>query len=386
MLRSGTAAIRCTTCLPHVRQLTTLSSAIRGDRTPGFRQVKWPLATPLGGRSRRTEGAASFRSSAVAASSKAECMPHSHISATKDSEVFTLRLLDRLWEKYRERVSYVRTYEEVVKSQKATFVNDHIAFRSIALQEPSCGIASVSRVFEALGYRPAATYTFEDKHLNAIHYEHPRPIFPKLFISELKAWELSEASQAAITSSLSSLNPLHVPQSLLSSLHAIGQNTLPPSEDALEAAAAAILTLPWDVPQEEAVKTLHQESQYGAWVLVHGYNVNHFTALINSHGPTTTIQSIESTVEALQAEGVPMKSQIEGDTGGKLRQTATQAVNMPIAMARGNKVVEVDWPYAYFELAQRDPYTDHDGQLTRFEGFLSANATHLFDITQGAPK
>jgi len=37
--------------------------------------------------------------------------------------------------RYRARVSYVQTYEEIVKAQKATFVNDHIAFRSIALQE-----------------------------------------------------------------------------------------------------------------------------------------------------------------------------------------------------------------------------------------------------------
>jgi hypothetical protein len=30
---------------------------------------------------------------------EALCMPHSHISTTKDSEKFLLRLLDRLWEK-----------------------------------------------------------------------------------------------------------------------------------------------------------------------------------------------------------------------------------------------------------------------------------------------
>eukprot|EP00961_Rhodomonas_salina_P040624 545903-Rhodomonas_salina.2 len=39
--------------------------------------------------------------------------------------------------RYRERVSYVQTYEEIVKAKKATFVNDHIAFRSIALQARS---------------------------------------------------------------------------------------------------------------------------------------------------------------------------------------------------------------------------------------------------------
>jgi hypothetical protein len=33
------------------------------------------------------------------------------------------------------------------------------------------GIFSTSRVFEALGYRAAECYSFEDKHLGAIYYQ-----------------------------------------------------------------------------------------------------------------------------------------------------------------------------------------------------------------------
>ena len=51
-----------------------------------------------------------------------------------NSEIFILEFFDRLWEQYRQRVSYVRTYEELVKSHNATFFNDHIALRTIATQ------------------------------------------------------------------------------------------------------------------------------------------------------------------------------------------------------------------------------------------------------------
>ena len=116
-------------------------------------------------------------------------------AAEDQRQRFALRLFDLLWEQYRQRVSYVQVYERVVREAGATFVNDHIAFRTFALQEPTTGIVSLSRAFEALDYRPAGVYHFRDKHLNAIHYQHPHPQFPKLFISELKTWELDDPSR-----------------------------------------------------------------------------------------------------------------------------------------------------------------------------------------------
>src|SRR4051812_43289632 len=100
-------------------------------------------------------------------------VPHGRIAVESARDRFTLELFDRLWARYRERVSYVQTYEEVIAAHSATFVNDHIAFRTIASQSPGAGIHSISRIFEALGYRPAGCYTFDDKHLSAIHLQHP---------------------------------------------------------------------------------------------------------------------------------------------------------------------------------------------------------------------
>src|SRR5688572_26077206 len=109
--------------------------------------------------------------------------PHRVVQAADRRERFALELFDALWQRYRERVSFVRDYEGVVRQAGATFVNDHIAFRTIACQQPATGISTLSRVFEALGYMSAGCYNFPDKHLGSLHYQHANPAFPKLFIS-----------------------------------------------------------------------------------------------------------------------------------------------------------------------------------------------------------
>src|SRR5687768_10508493 len=124
--------------------------------------------------------------------------PHQAIPVSTPRERFCAKLFDTLWDRYRQRVSHVQTYEKVIREAKATFVNDHIAFRTFATQQPLAGIASISRIFEALGYRAAGSYHFDDKQLSAIHFQHANQQFPRLFISELKTWELPAGPRAIV--------------------------------------------------------------------------------------------------------------------------------------------------------------------------------------------
>src|SRR5687768_16718657 len=133
--------------------------------------------------------------------------PHKAIPVKGAREQFCAELFDVLWDRYRERVSYVRTYEQVIQKAGATFVNDHIAFRTFATQQPLAGIATISRVFEALGYRAAGSYHFDDKQLSAIHFQHANQQFPKLFISELRVWELPAAARQIIEKTVRSHRP-----------------------------------------------------------------------------------------------------------------------------------------------------------------------------------
>src|SRR4051794_28561516 len=107
--------------------------------------------------------------------------PHQKIPVEHPRDYFTAQLFDHLWQAYRHRVSYVQMYEQVLRAHGGSFVNDHIAFRTLATETPTAGIHTLGRIFEALGFQAAGTYAFPDKHLSAIHYQHAIPEFPKIF-------------------------------------------------------------------------------------------------------------------------------------------------------------------------------------------------------------
>jgi len=180
---------------------------------------------------------------------------------------------------------------------------------------------------------------------------------------------------------MSSHTRSHIETDLLRQLHSIDTMQTANDENLISLASSCLLSVPWTPPDISDVRQLHKESQYGAWVLVHGYNVNHFTSLINSH-KVVELDDIEKTSKALEAAGVPMKTEIEGEAGAPLRQTATQAVLSSVSVMDAGKETTVEWPYAYFELAQRDPYMSPSGVETRYEGFFREQATNLFDMTK----
>lgn len=307
--------------------------------------------------------------------------PHQHIKVKDEKEKFLLELFDSLWERYRRRMPYVQKYEEVVKSHGAKFINDHIAFRTIAMQKPAGGIFMISRIIEALGYYSGASYEFPDKSLSSIHYQHANPEFPKLFITQLKTWELSPPSRAILEKCLQSHRPPLLDETLYQLNH-MGQIPGQDRASLLQQMVAYFAELPWDLPNKEDVVELDKESQFGAWVLVNGYDVNHFTASVTSHG-VPALDDIEKVQAAMSAAGLPMKKDIEGARGTKLRQTATESYVGEVSVKDGGKSVKMPWTYAYFEIAERpllkNPAT---GQMERFEGFLGGQATNLFEMTK----
>lgn len=308
--------------------------------------------------------------------------PHQAIAASTNREKFLAALFDTLWDRYRQRVSYVRNYEQVIADAGATFVNDHIAFRTLAAQQPMVGIATISRIFEALGYRSQGVYNFPDKQLSAIHFQHANGAFPKLFISELRSWELSLASREIVAGYVGSHRG-PVSDGLLARLAALDDDGDSGERNALlNEVMQQFHELPWNPPEKGDVEAINHESQYAAWVLVHGYNVNHFTSLINSHH-VEALNDIDKTSAALATAGVPMKGEIEGQPGSKLRQTATGAVVIDVDVCEDGRPATMPWTYAYFELAERGEAVDPEtGKRKRFEGFLGPQATQLFEMTR----
>lgn len=291
-----------------------------------------------------------------------------------EKHAFARALFAALWERYRRRVAYARVYEELVAARGGTFRNDHVAFRTLAAQRPRLGLAAVTRPFEALGWRAAGVYDFPDKKLSSVHLAPPSPDLPKVFVSELRLWELSAAGRRIAQAAAAKARETLSDGDLVDLAHADALTA--PRAKALRGRLLAHFERPWPAPSKGAAETLERESQFGAWVLLHGHAVNHFTAAVHAHG-VESLSDIEQTVAALKAAGVPMKPEIEGARGTRLRQSSTAAVVLPTPMRVGRKAVLAPWTYAYFELAERPLL---DGR--RFEGFLGGQATNLFEMTR----
>lgn len=287
---------------------------------------------------------------------------------------FAASVFDALWEQYVQRVAYARVYRELVAAAGGVFENDHVAFRTFAAQKPWLGIAAVARPFEALGWRAAGTYDFPDKKLSSVHFHPPAPGLPKVFVSELRLWELSPAARRIALASAAKAKSALSDGDLCDLRHA---RELPaPRAKALAGRLVAHFSRPWPAPAKADVEMMEKESQFGAWVLLHGHSVNHFTSAVHAHA-VGSLDDIEKTVAALKKAGVPMKPAIEGERGSRLRQSSTEAVTIPTAMRVGRKEGLYPWTYAYFELAERPLL---EGR--RFEGFLGGQATNLFEMTR----
>lgn len=275
------------------------------------------------------------------------------------------QLWSELWREYRRRVSYARVYEEMIESAGGTVVNDHIAFRSLKLQVENrdLGIAYLESIVSSLGYRVGGEYFFPASHLYARHYYH-RDDLPKLFISELLVDEMPEEIREAIEATVRD-GDFH--------------SQIPESVNDY----SRIFTRPWSIPARSVVEKVNEVSQYGAWVLLHGYSVNHFTGYVNGQN-TPVYPDIESTAKGMGDRGVPMKESIEGDRTTGLRQTATRAVTESVTVKDDvtGELIEIPWTYAYYEIAQRNVIRLPDDREGLFQGFLNAQAKNLFEMTR----
>ncbi|HKJ42755.1 MAG TPA: DUF1338 domain-containing protein [Sunxiuqinia sp.] len=300
------------------------------------------------------------------------------------SKEITTRLLDALWEQYIRRVTYAKTYADLVKSEGGQVVNDHIAFRTLHTdtgKQPK-GIGAIWHILDALGFKPVGHYNFEIKKLHAIHFEHPDELFPKLFVSQLEVDQLPLWAQDSIHQTVKD-TPYLLSDFAVEQLLKLNKDGQLPEDDAklfvLE--LADYFRRPWDIPNQKIVEKLNDISQYGAWVLLHGNSVNHFTAFINYQN-VKEWPDLEVTCHALAKAGVPMKSHIEGNKGSILQQSSTHAIKELVEVVKNDGMVhKIIWTYAYYELAERG-YIEEDGERKLFSGFLGEQASHLFDMTQ----
>lgn len=301
----------------------------------------------------------------------------------RTTEEITHLLIGKLWEQFVERVPYAHQYAGLVKEKGGKVVIDHLAFRTFNTHtgEQPEGIRAIKHVLNFLGYVPVTKYRFPKKNLNSIHFEHPDETLPKIFVSQLEVNELPAWAQSVINDTVHNTCYLLSDRSI-ELLRILEENKVLPNEaaDYLVDDLAQYFRRAWNIPLKENVLKINDVSQFGAWVLIHGNAVNHVAVLINGQN-IKEWPDLETTYNALVAAGIPMKGTIEGDSGSKLRQTATLASKEEVDVKGGIVFEKMFWTYAYFELTERN-YIDVGGVRKLFSGFLADQANHLFNLTE----
>jgi Domain of unknown function (DUF1338) len=256
-------------------------------------------------------------------------------------------LLGRLWEDYSNLNPQAGRIHALLEARGETLRNDHVAFRTFA--HPGIDIAAMAKPFLAEGYRAAGDYEFPEKKLTAVHYEHPDPSLPKIFISQLHMEKLSQGARSML---LGLLN--QVPPDFTFHPHWICAGR------------------PWNAGFA-TFEALERESEYAAWMSAHGFRVNHFTVLANSLHSFPTLGALNAFLQAQGFRLNAMGGEIKGSPAEYLEQSSTLASEVEVAFTDGRRKV----PGCYYEFARRYPLPD--GRL--FQGFNAKSADKIFQST-----
>ena len=259
------------------------------------------------------------------------------------------QIFDRLWTDYITMNPEVKRIYELFVSEGEKVLNDHIAFRTF--NDPRVNIEVFSKPFIEAGYVYKGEYTFKEKHLYARHFEHKTfADAPRVFISELVTGDFSEFVQKTVRRIID-----QIPHNLLSPAELIFSGK------------------PWEIPSIDVYNQLRNESEYAAWVYIHGYRANHFTINVNA---LKKFDSLEKVNRFLKDNGFLLNDsagEIKGTPAELLEQSSSRSGIIKVRFAEG----EFPVPSCYYEFARR--YPDKDGKL--YSGFIAKSADKIFEST-----
>jgi hypothetical protein len=273
-------------------------------------------------------------------------------------------VLNDLFDHYRENVSDVdkitaALLERGVVQSQSDIVNDHIAFRTLGV--PNLGINSFEKIFLSFGF----------KKLDAYWYAPPSDNYPRIFVSQLRVSELSQAAQDIILKYTAPIVSDPVDDLDLNN----GQQV------------ADFLQQPlWDLPTSEEYETLLAESEYAAWVIYNRYYLNHYTISIHElKDGYNTLEEFNSFLESIGVKLNTSGGKIKTSEDNLLRQSSTVSALYEAKFADG-KSLEIAGSYVEFaersvlpqfkDIAKEDIKREH-----RRDGFETNNADKIFEST-----
>ncbi len=260
-------------------------------------------------------------------------------------------IIQKLWRNYLHSTPTVKKVKNTLQLENYNSFCDHIAFRTLCTDQLGItkriagdfGIEELSKKFLRQGYTIEQEYLFKKKKLKAIHLEKPNA--PKIFISELLLDQCS----------------IFLKNTLLKAF-----DTCKNEEDILTKGRC------WNV-NYKVYKELERESEYAAWLYIHGHRVNHFTINVNQ----LEKYSIEDVCRKLKTSGIHLNNSggvIKGHKNLGLKQASTIADSILVKFDDVKDPVRI--PSCYVEFAER--FTINNKQ---FNGFITDSADKIFQST-----
>lgn len=263
------------------------------------------------------------------------------------------QIFDKLWADYTTQNPAAKKVYDLLIAEGEEVLNDHIAFRTF--NDPRVNIDVMAQLFIEAGYEYKGSYNFEEKKLNARHYEHKEfRDAPRVFISELRTEEFSPFLQETVKNMLD-----NIPSDLAGKGELVYMGNV------------------WGTPSFEIYEKLRQESEYAAWVYVYGFRANHFTVNVNA---LKKFNSVEDVNQFLEKNGFKINDsggRVKGTPEELLEQSSTMAGKLPVEFSEGTREI----PSCYYEFAKR--YPDSDGKL--YSGFIAKSADKIFESTNFYP-
>jgi len=260
--------------------------------------------------------------------------------------------IKKLWKNYYAVTPTVKKIEQALNLDTYNSFCDHIAFRTISTNKNGItqsnkskyGIEKLSEYFLNQGYIFKERYYFKEKNVRAIHLA--KENCPKIFISEL----------------------------ILNQCSSFLKSTLIKAFDSYMLSDAPLTSgRKWDV-KYKTYDILKNESEYAAWLYIHGHRVNHFTINVNE----LQNYSIEVVCTQLKSLGVKFNSSggiIKGSSKLGLKQASTMADRVSVKFEDIKLPVRV--PSCYVEFAER--FIVENGRT--FNGFITKSANKIFEST-----
>lgn len=287
-------------------------------------------------------------------------------------------ILGGLMRRYSQRVPDVgRVVTQMVQhgiiGRESDIENDHIAFRTMGV--PQLGIQSLEKIFLHCGYERRDPYHFAGKKLDAFWYSPPEPIYPRIFISELRVQDLSAEAQKIILR--------YTDQVRRDPVLELDLNDGLQVDDFLHRSL-------WTTPSWRDYERLLEESEYAAWVIYNRYYLNHFTISVhNLPSPWNTIDRFNQFVESIGVQLNDAGGKIKTSPDGLLIQSSSvaQLVDAEFAEPDGSTSIHTI-AGSYVEFAERRPLPEFasipDNELKRKhrrDGFEASNADKIFEST-----